>query len=125
MRSFLEVHQDGAEYHKQADSLCTDTARSGVSVPVESPPPLNLHGYVPSFSHHVGRSSPHYINPGLRGKYWSQLPYPGEAISNIGIVMRIPWSTAVLSALWHVPGTNAVIFSVEWSDANFNAAVRA
>src|SRR4029077_12903988 len=48
-----------------------------------------------------------HMKPGLRGRYRVQSPKSRVAISTIGSVMRIPCSTARLSAMSHVPGRNA------------------
>src|ERR1035437_1655425 len=66
-----------------------------------------------------------HIKPGLRGRYCVQSPNPGDAISSIGKVMRMPCLTARLSALSHVPGRNADICSEPPSAAIFNAVVKA
>src|ERR1019366_10407979 len=62
-----------------------------------------------------------HIKPGLRGRYCVQSPKPGDSISSIGKVMRMPCLTARLSALSHVPGRNADICSEPPSAAIFNA----
>jgi hypothetical protein len=47
------------------------------------------------------------MKPGLRGRYPVQSPKSRVDINNIGNVMRIPCSTAVLRAVSLVPGRNA------------------
>ena len=66
-----------------------------------------------------------HIKPGLRGRYRVQVLYPGVAIKSIGNVMRMPSSTARHSALSHVPGRNADIFSEDPSAATVNAVMKA
>src|SRR5262245_53237621 len=63
-----------------------------------------------------------YMKPGLRGKYWRQLPKSHVDMNNMGIVIRIPWFTAMPVASL-VPVRNADIWEDPLSTANFNAVL--
>src|SRR3979409_1115011 len=70
-------------------------------------------------------SSCDYMNPGLRGKYPVQSPKPRVDINNIGNVMRIPCSIAVLRAVSLVPGRNAETCVAPLSAARVSAVLNA
>src|SRR4051794_24693442 len=52
----------------------------------------------------VKKASSFHINPGFRGRYWAQLPKSREDISNIGNLIRMPCSNAVVRAASLAPG---------------------
>jgi hypothetical protein len=64
-----------------------------------------------------------YMKPGLRGRYPVQSPKSRVDINNIGNVMRIPCSTAVLRVVSLVPGTNADTCEEPLSAARVKAGV--
>lgn len=65
------------------------------------------------------------MNPGLRGRYWTQFPNSRDDISNIGNLIRIPCSIAVLRTATLVPGKNADIRDEPLSAARCSAVLNA
>lgn len=76
-------------------------------------------------SHGLNRRGCGYMNPGLRGRYWVQLPNSRDDISNIGNLIRIPCSIAVLRAASPVPGRNAETRDEPLSTAKCSAVLKA
>jgi NADH/NAD ratio-sensing transcriptional regulator Rex len=66
-----------------------------------------------------------YMKPPLRGRYPVQSPKSRVDINNIGSVMRILCSTAVLRAVSLVPGTNADTCEEQLSAARVKAVLNA
>jgi len=66
-----------------------------------------------------------YMKPGLRGRYPVQSPKSRVDINNIGNVMCIPCSTAVLRVVSLVPGTNADTSEEPLSAARVKAVLNA
>src|SRR6185312_15673420 len=66
-----------------------------------------------------------HMKPGLRGRYWAQLPNTRDDISNMGSLIRIPCSIAILRAASLTPGRNADTCDEPLSAAKCSAVLKA
>lgn len=65
------------------------------------------------------------MKPGLRGRYWAQLPNSRDDISSMGHLIRIPCVIAVSSAALLAPGRNADIRDAPLPAARYSAVLKA